>query len=336
MPIGFAPLDYEPSIGMKMLSAASGACTAEMFTFPMDTAKVRLQIQGESASLAPASARYRGLVGTLRLIGAEEGVRGLYGGLTAGLQRQCCFASLRIGLYQPAKASIASLTHSHENHVLVRILAGALTGGFAVMIAQPTDVVKVRMQAQNSGKGVAKRYASCWAAYRHIIRHEGVKGLWKGFSPNVARNAIINASELVSYDIFKTQLLSRGLLSDNMPCHLLSACGAGFVATVIGSPVDLVKTRFINAKPGTYRGVLDCALQVARQGGLRTFYNGFLPAFMRMASFNICMFVTFEQFVRGFSHASQVLHTAPAALPTALAASIPSSRLTDLKNKLKS
>jgi len=31
-------------------------------------------------------------------------------------------------------------------------------------------------------------------------REEGVANLWRGVGPNVARNAIINAAELASYD----------------------------------------------------------------------------------------------------------------------------------------
>lgn len=34
-------------------------------------------------------------------------------------------------------------------------------------------------------------------------REEGLLGLWKGLGPNVARNAIINAAELASYDQIK-------------------------------------------------------------------------------------------------------------------------------------
>ena len=31
-------------------------------------------------------------------------------------------------------------------------------------------------------------------------REEGLKGLWRGLGPNVARNAIVNAAELASFD----------------------------------------------------------------------------------------------------------------------------------------
>lgn len=33
-----------------------------------------------------------------------------------------------------------------------------------------------------------------------IHRQEGVSSLWRGLGPNVARNAIVNAAELASYD----------------------------------------------------------------------------------------------------------------------------------------
>ena len=39
-------------------------------------------------------------------------------------------------------------------------------------------------------------------------------------------------------------------MEDNVPCHLLCSAIAGFTACVIGSPVDVLKTRIMNAKPG--------------------------------------------------------------------------------------
>lgn len=64
-----------------------------------------------------------------------------------------------------------------QQNVGLRILAGVTTGGAAVMFAQPTDVVKVRLQAQGS----AGRYTGCVNAYRTIAAEEGVRGLWKGW-----------------------------------------------------------------------------------------------------------------------------------------------------------
>ena len=45
-------------------------------------------------------------------------------------------------------------------------------------------------------------------------------------------------------------ILSRKLMEDGVPCHLVSSAIAGFTACVVGSPVDVLKTRLMNAKPG--------------------------------------------------------------------------------------
>lgn len=60
-----------------------------------------------------------------------------------------------------------------------RVAAGLTTGGLAVLIAQPTDVVKVRFQASITGTSSA-RYSSTIQAYKAIATKEGINGLWKG------------------------------------------------------------------------------------------------------------------------------------------------------------
>ena len=64
-----------------------------------------------------------------------------------------------------------------------------------------------------------------------------------GTLPNIARNVIINIGEIVVYDVTKDALISNGLFKDGIPCHFTSAVVAGFCATIIASPVDVIKTR---------------------------------------------------------------------------------------------
>lgn len=42
--VGFKPSDAPPPLGVKMASAGAAACIADIVTFPLDTAKVRLQV----------------------------------------------------------------------------------------------------------------------------------------------------------------------------------------------------------------------------------------------------------------------------------------------------
>ena len=95
-----------------------------------------------------------------------------------------------------------------------------------------------------------------------------------GYFPNVARNSITNAAELVSYDMLKSFILRRHILKDNFPCHFLCGFGAGFIATIIASPVDVVKTRTMNAHPGPQAGALNIAYSILKEGGPLAFYKG--------------------------------------------------------------
>lgn len=311
------------SVPVKLLTAGTAACIADFITFPLDTAKVRLQIQGEqpapSAALKPATTtatatnisslklnptvnlvqhvQYRGLVGTITTITRQEGFRTLYSGLSAGLQRQMCFSSIRLGLYDTVKTFYASIFKENEAglQIFTRICAGLTTGGLAVMLAHPTDVVKVRFQAA-SRSSTGRRYTSTLEAYRTIGREEGVRGLWKGAMPNIGRNAIINVAEIVCYDVVKDCLLHYTAIPNDIRLHFSAAVIAGFAATVVASPVDVVKTRYMNSPKGQYRGAIECAIKMGRKEGFLAFYKGFVPSFARLVSWNVVMWITYEQF----------------------------------------
>lgn len=200
---------------------------------PVATATVPIGAPGQIITPNVAQTitpQYRGLVGTISTIARQEGPRALYNGLSAGLQRQMCFASVRLGLYDTTKEFYQRLFNEKPGSLFIftRVLAGLTTGGVAVLIAQPTDVVKVRFQAQNrSTNPSGPRYKSTTQAYVTIHREEGVRGLWRGAMPNIGRNAIVNVTETVCYDVIKDCLLMHTMLKDNIYCHLTAAFFAG-------------------------------------------------------------------------------------------------------------
>lgn len=197
-------------------------------------------------------------------------------------------------MYDSVKAVYQTVIHENPDgfQIVTRILAGLTTGGLAVMIAQPTDVVKVRYQAQSRSN---LRYKSTFSAYRVIGKEEGVRGLWKGAMPNIGRNAIVNVAEIVCYDVVKDSLLKYTTFEDNIGCHFTAALIAGFATTVAASPVDVVKTRYMNSKPGQYKGAFDCAVRMGRAEGPSAFYKGFMPSFARLVSWNVVLWITYEQ-----------------------------------------
>ncbi|PNY08501.1 mitochondrial uncoupling protein 3-like, partial [Trifolium pratense] len=142
------------------------------------------------------------------------------------------------------------------------ILAALITGALAITIANPTDLVKVRLQSEGQlPSGVPKRYSGAMDAYSTIIRQEGLGALWTGLGPNIARNAIINAAELASYDQVKQTILKIPGFIDNAFTHLLAGLGAGLFAVFIGSPVDVVKSRMMG--DSSYKNTFDCFLKTS-------------------------------------------------------------------------
>jgi solute carrier family 25 (mitochondrial uncoupling protein), member 8/9 len=189
---------------------------------------------------------------------------------------------------------------------------------------QPTDLVKVRMQSEGRlAPGQAPRYRGVGDAYRSIVRAEGVRGLWTGLGPAVLRNSVINATELASYETAKEALVYQAGVADGLPAHFAAGAAAGLMATIVGNPVDVIKTRVMAARRAAeaggagaaasagagagagaaaaaapspvYRGALDCAVQTVRGEGVRALYQGVVPQFYRLTGWSIVMFVTFEK-----------------------------------------
>ncbi|KAI8556832.1 hypothetical protein RHMOL_Rhmol05G0286000 [Rhododendron molle] len=277
-------------------SSAFAACFAELCTIPLDTAKVRLQLQKKAvAGDALTLPKYKGMLGTVATIAREEGLASLWKGIVPGLHRQCLFGGLRIGMYEPVKAFYVGDNFVGDVPLSKKVLAALTTGALAITIANPTDLVKVRLQAEGKlPPGVPRRYSGALNAYSTIVRQEGVGALWTGIGPNVARNAIINAAELASYDQVKETILKIPGFTDNVVTQLLSGLGAGFFAVCIGSPVDVVKSRMMGDS-SAYKNTLDCFVKTLKNDGPLAFYKGFIPNFGRLGSWNVIMFLTLEQ-----------------------------------------
>ncbi|KNA11632.1 hypothetical protein SOVF_133380 [Spinacia oleracea] len=285
----------EISFASTFVSSAIAACFAEFCTLPLDTAKVRLQLQRKASSADGAvSAKYRGMGGTILTIAREEGLPALWKGIVPGLHRQCLYGGLRIGLYDPFKMFFIGAFLFGDFPLFQNILAALLTGAIAIIIANPTDLVKVRLQSEGKlPPGVPRRYSGALDAYSSIIRQEGLLALWTGLGPNIARNAIINAAELASYDQVKLTILAIPGFTDSALTHILAGLGAGFFAVCIGSPLDVVKSRMMG--DSTYKSTADCFIKTLKNEGPLAFYKGFLLNFSRLGSWNVVMFLTLEQ-----------------------------------------
>jgi solute carrier family 25 uncoupling protein 8/9 len=176
------------------------------------------------------------------------------------------------------------------------MISAIITGAIGITVANPTDVVKVRLQNQRkaaiSGSSVKNSnlvyYNGTWDCYKKTVQMEGIKGLWTSWSANCVRNSVINCAELASYDQYKQMILESGLMADGTPCYLTCAFGAGFTACIFGSPLDVLTTRHMNS-PGKYKNPVDVILTTVREEGVTALYKGFTPNVVRLGAFNMVL-----------------------------------------------
>lgn len=286
-----------------LLYGGIASCIAETCTMPVDVVKTRLQMDG-----AGGQKLYKGPFNCAASLVRSEGPSALFKGLPPALLRQSTYGSLRYGLYGPIRNSLGvdPGTPKTEIPLFKKVLAGGLAGALASAVANPTDLVKVRLQTDgqlkgNDGKFLPKKYTGMTNAFLSIVREEGVLGLWKGVGPTVGRATVLAAAELSTYDEVKGRLLQTPYFEEGLFCTVTTAALSGLLSTIASSPFDVVKSRVMGQPlnpDGTgrlYRGMVHCFVQSTKTEGLLSLYNGFWPNFGRVVPRVIIVFIVMEK-----------------------------------------
>ncbi|XP_072175418.1 mitochondrial substrate carrier family protein ucpB-like [Diadema setosum] len=297
---------------LRYSAAGVANMCASFVTNPVEVTKVRIQLEGELESKKALSALrqryYKGLLHGLVTIAKDEGVRGLYKGLTPSLIRDGIYSALRVGGYEPLKR-LYGATDPARTPLHLKLAAGATSGGLSSWITTPTDIIRIRIQGEGVlAPGQAPRYRGFLHAFSQIAKTEGVLGLYRGTVPTVQRAMILTAAQIPTYDHTKHTILNHGWMAEGMKLHLVSSMASGFMTAFTTSPVDVIKTRVMNQKirvvqstHGTlkheclYRGSLDCLLKTLRAEGLYGLYKGFFSNWLRLGPHTTVSFIVFEK-----------------------------------------
>ncbi|XP_037301105.1 mitochondrial dicarboxylate carrier-like, partial [Manduca sexta] len=227
------------------------------------------------------------------------GITGLYNGISASLLRQLTYSTARFGIYEMAKQSLAPKDGSPVPFFMSAFLAGL--GGFAGgFVGNPADLVNVRMQNDVKLPPEQRRnYKNAIHGLWRVAADEGVLRLWAGASMTCSRAVLMTIGQLSFYDQIKVILLKTSYFGDNVVTHVTSSLLAGGIATTLTQPVDVLKTRAMNAKPGEVKSIFALIRATGREGPL-AFFKGYIPAFARLAPHTILTFVFLEQLRMNF------------------------------------
>ena len=262
--------------------AGSGAV---LVTHPLDLLKVHLQTQQKANE---------GLYSLAVKVIKNDGVLGLYSGISASILRQMTYTTVRFGLYEVISSKLLEERSDclpFYQKFAIACFSGFI-GGFA---GNPADMVNVRMQNDMKlPKEIRRNYSHAFNGLYRVLIEDGYRTLFAGVTMTATRGLLITMGQVAVYDQTKQMLMSTGYFGDNTPTHLTSSVIAGTVATIVTQPFDVMKTRLMDAKPGEYNSVLHCARGVAKNG-IAGFYKGFVPAWIRLSPQTIVTWLILER-----------------------------------------
>lgn len=169
----------------------------------------RLQAQGGLASASTtgsvvAAVKYGGPMDVARhVLRTEGGARGLFKGLFPTFAREVPGNATMFAAYEAFKRYLAGGSDTSSLGQGSLIMAGGVAGASFWGIVYPTDVVKSVLQVDDYKN---PKYTGSMDAFRKILKSEGVKGLYKGFGPAMARSVPANAACFLAYEMTRSSL----------------------------------------------------------------------------------------------------------------------------------
>lgn len=216
--------------------------------------------------------------------------------------RQITYSTTRFGIYEELKSRFvtpSSNSSSSSSPGVFTLLAMSCTSGFiGGVVGNPADVLNVRMQSDAALPPAQRRnYRHAFHGLVEMTRTEGFSSLFRGVWPNSTRAILMTASQLASYDTFKKICMDKAGMGDNMGTHFTASLMAGFVATTVCSPVDVIKTRVMTASHAEGRGqsIVSLLRDICRKEGLAWTFRGWVPSFIRLGPHTIATFLFLEE-----------------------------------------
>ncbi|CZT23439.1 related to carrier protein YMC1, mitochondrial [Ramularia collo-cygni] len=189
--------------------------------------------------------------------------------------------------------------------VLKDLFSGAVGGVAQVLIGQPFDIVKVRLQTTTQYKGALDAASS-------ILKNEGASAFYKGtLTPLIGIGACVSV-QFGAFNYAKRAFETQNAAKLNKPLseiasepkpltygqYYASGAFAGLANTILSSPIEHVRIRLQTQPHGAgklYSGPLDCISKLSRSPSVPMgLYRGTSVTLLREAQAYGFWFLTFE------------------------------------------
>ncbi|KAF0693824.1 Aste57867_15244 [Aphanomyces stellatus] len=259
----------------SMLAGAVAGMVTDSIQLPFDTVNLRIKVQ----MVEPR--KYTGIAHAWKTIFREEGVRGFFGGLGTTLKMAPINTAVYYTAYEFAKTSMVSLVPS-EHEPFAYFLAGAFSEFCSSVTNVPTEVIKARMQLGrnphlSSGGWIKEttNYRGTVDAVTSIVRAEGARGLYSGYTACLAVDASYSGFAFLFYELLKRT--HRDTLDRPATAVETTLIGglAGGCAAFVTNPLDIVTLRLMTqGNSGRYRGLIHCMKKSLAEEGISILWKG--------------------------------------------------------------
>uniref|UniRef100_A0A0G4GDC5 Mitochondrial carrier protein n=1 Tax=Chromera velia CCMP2878 TaxID=1169474 RepID=A0A0G4GDC5_9ALVE len=291
--------EKKQSKGAVAFAAGAVAGAAEIsVTMPLDTVKTRMQLAGGGTSS----------IGVARSIVQNDGVSGLYRGMSAMLAQVSLKAAIRFLAYEQIRSSFCMVLDKEtqkKNAITLNFFSGVLAGFTeAVVWVTPTERLKVLRQA-SAGSGGHAGASGSLGGLSALLRQQGVSGLFVGAVPTALRQGTAIGVRFALYGSIKTALAGGEDKKPTALQQLAAGMMTGTISSLINQPIDTAKSRIQaqarNASSSSsstvqpYKGTLDCIVRVVREEGAFALYRGSVPRVMRLTMGQGIIFCVYDQ-----------------------------------------
>lgn len=180
---------------------------------------------------------------------------------------------------------------------------GGSASSMAACVTHPLDLVKVRLQTRH---GDMPKTMS--GTFGHILRHEGIRGLYSGLSASLLRQLTYSTTRFALYEAIKSRLTEydqrHGHRNEKQPSFgvlVVAASAAGMAGGFVGNAADVINVRMQHdaalppEKRRGYRNALDGLVRLAREEGIRAgVFRGVWPNSLRAAAMTASQLASYD------------------------------------------
>jgi len=168
-----------------------------------------------------------------------------------------------------------------------------LSGAIATTCIYPLDITKTKLQS-NVGARI-----SPLTMFTRIATNEGIRGLYRGYAPNVLLVIPEKAIKITANDAFRKLFRDARPMRD-LPLHLEMAAGglAGLCQVVATNPMELLKIQGATMNDKVLSGEIPAKIPYStllRTLGLTGLYCGVLSTLARDVPFSMIYFSLYAQ-----------------------------------------